>query len=356
MSKVTFLNPRTCGIYKDGGPRFKTDPKTGRRTKTIDNELIEHVDAYLSGKLPAGCVSVLLDDVFMRNVVVPTYYDDRYNQPFRELVKRLGVKSVTVGELIDNRTISVRGGHGSPGNDQRSGHIPYVKVSDIRGLRVNINPTNLVTEMVARRYWRGSSSGLEAWDVITPNRASSNIGEFAILLPGETEIVVTKEVFVLRVINQELIDPFYLLWSMSLKCVRDQWRRIALMQTNREDCGARYREVMLPLAPSKEWARKVSKPFRDYFTSIADAKVGFLKAITDDTFDYVANVRSVQAAAIEDEVKAEAGDGPAANNWEPSPDVATAECAPVPKPAKPTKVAKAGAPRKRQAGLRDAHR
>ena len=28
----------------------------------------------------------------------------------------------------------------SPGNDQRSGSIPYIKVSDIRGLKVNVVP------------------------------------------------------------------------------------------------------------------------------------------------------------------------------------------------------------------------
>ena len=30
---------------------------------------------------------------------------------------------------------------------------------------------------VARSFWRDSDSGLQAWDLITPNRASSNIGE-----------------------------------------------------------------------------------------------------------------------------------------------------------------------------------
>ena len=29
QQEVVFLNPRTCGIYKSGGTRFKTDPETG---------------------------------------------------------------------------------------------------------------------------------------------------------------------------------------------------------------------------------------------------------------------------------------------------------------------------------------
>lgn len=51
-NEVVFLNPRTCGIYKDGGTRYKTDPKTGMRTAEVDNELIEHVNLFLSGKVP----------------------------------------------------------------------------------------------------------------------------------------------------------------------------------------------------------------------------------------------------------------------------------------------------------------
>ena len=149
MTEVVFLNPRTCGIYKDGGTRFKTDSLTGKRTSTVDNELIDYVMEYLDGnKLPLGTASLQLEDVFRSQVLVPAYYDERYNEPIQRLLSSEGLKGITIGELIDQGHIRVRGGHGSPGNDQRSGHIPYVKVSDIRGLRINTNPTNLVSENV----------------------------------------------------------------------------------------------------------------------------------------------------------------------------------------------------------------
>ena len=291
--KVTFLNPRTCGLYKDGGARYKTDPATGKRTTEVDNELLEQVDSYLAGRTPPSAARVSLADVFDRRVLVPAYFDERYNVGIHELLEANQLGGITIGELLDTGTILEQRGHGSPSNDQRSGHIPYVKVSDIRGLRVNINPTNLVSETVAARHWRGKSSGLEAWDLITPNRASSNIGEFAILLPGEEQVVLTKEVFVFRVVDQEVFDPFYLLWAFSLKAVRDQWRRIALMQTNREDCGARYREVVLPNPPDKAWAEQVSEPLRSYFMAIAKAKTAFVEKIKADSFQYIANVISV---------------------------------------------------------------
>jgi type I restriction enzyme M protein len=295
---VVFLNPRTCGIYKNGKPRFKTNPKTGKRTTEVDNELIDAVKAYLEEKHSPGEAALPLEEVFSRKILVPTYYDHRYDKGIESLLQDLSVESVTIGDLMEEGTLTVRGGHGSPSNDQRQGHIPYVKVSDIRGLRINVNPTNLVSDAVAQRHWRGESSGLEPWDLITPNRASSNIGEFAILLPGEEEIVVTKEVFVLRVAEDDpLWDPFYLLWALSLRAVRDQWRRIALMQTNREDCGDRYREVIIPKPPSRDWAEKTSRPMATYFRATADARTEFVKEISADDFEYVANVR---AAAIVD--------------------------------------------------------
>jgi type I restriction enzyme M protein len=171
------------------------------RTADIDNELLDHVNAYLENESPPGIARVGMEAVLNRQVLVPTYYDRRYSEGIEQLLKENGLIGVTIGQLVDSGQIMVRGGHGSPSNDQRSGHIPYVKVSDIRGLRININPTNLVSDAVARRFWRGATSGLEPWDLITPNRASSNIGEFAILLPGEEQVVLTKEVFLFRLID-----------------------------------------------------------------------------------------------------------------------------------------------------------
>ena len=294
---VTFLNPWTCGIYKDGKARYKVDPATGQRTTDIDNELLEQVDAHLKGISPPGMVEVPIDRVFERQVLVPTYFDDRHNDGLRRFLDVNEIEGITVGELIDDQVIIERRGHGSPSNDQRTGQIPYVKVSDIRGLRININPTNLVSEPIAKRHWRGTNSGLQAWDLITPNRASSNIGEFAMLLPGEERVVLTKEVFVFRSSDQDVYDAFYLLWAFSLMAVRNQWKRITLMQTNREDCGTRYREILLPKAPSEAWAKQRSQPFRTYFTSIAQAKTEFTEALGGDQFQYTANVTSSASKA-----------------------------------------------------------
>lgn len=296
---VLLLNPITCGTWKDGGIRYKVDHTTGRRLKGIDNELDEHVQSFLGGERPPGSVEVPVDDVFRKGILVPRYYDDRWLEDFRAFLAREGLRSVSLGELSDAGIISVGSGHGSPGNDIRGGHIPYIKVSDVRSLRVNVNPTNLVSRGVAEYFWGGPESGLQGWDLITPNRASSNIGEFALLLPGEEERVLTKEFFVIRVTGgeREGWDWAYLLWAFCLKCVRRQWQRVALMQTNREDVGDRWREILLPVPENRNWAIRVSTPFRDYFTTLAEGRLRFLEQIEASGSEFIASVRS-QAAVI----------------------------------------------------------
>ncbi|MCX5877332.1 MAG: hypothetical protein NT087_13760 [Deltaproteobacteria bacterium] len=291
--KVFFLNPRTCGIYKNGGTRYKVD-EHGVRGAEVDNELLQHVLAFISGKKPDGSAEVPTKQLGA-GVLVPRYYDGRWNEPFNELKKVQGFDEVTIGELLDQGILTVRGGHGSPSNDQRIGEVPYIKVSDIRNLRLNINPTNLVPLALAKRLWRSplGDSGLKAWDVITPNRASNNIGEFALLLPGEEQVVLTKEVFIFRVCeNVDGWDPFYLFWALCLKAVRQQWQRVALMQTNREDVGNRYREIRLPYPQSPRWAAEMSEPFRDYFTTVAESKAKFRERVQADDYGYIASVFS----------------------------------------------------------------
>ena len=302
-NEVVFLNPHTCGIYKSGGIRYKTDPATGKRTKQIDNELAEIVDAYLAGNNSAAIARCPIDDAFKAHVLVPRYFDPRWDLEIYDFVARHQIDTISLGQLIDKKVIGITGGHGSPSNDQRTGDIPYVKVSDIRNLRVNVNPTNLVSRRIAELYWRGRDSQLSGWDLITPNRASSNIGEFAILLPGEEQIVITKEVFIVRVLGEgcDGWDPFYLLWALCLKAVRKQWQRITLMQTNREDCGDRYLELLLPVPKSKDWAAQVSAPFRDYFTSLSTAKARFCERVRSSGFDFIASVLSAKLDAVDEE-------------------------------------------------------
>lgn len=264
----------TCGINKDGLDQFVVDFATGFRSDEIDDALRDDVRAIFSGEESNTLSYFPISEVLDEWRAVPTYFDRSHLDAFSEYLRtQLPTwDSATLGELIDDGTLQRLDGHGSPSLDQRTGTVPYIKVSDIRAGMVNINPTNMIPMPLAVQFWRGMDSGLKEFDLLCPERASKNIGDFAMLMPGQEQVVLTREVIVLRVLDDSRFDPFYLQWALTLNVVRRQWDRIIFMQTNREDVGHRYREILVPVPPSLEDARRVSEAFRDYYTGIAESR------------------------------------------------------------------------------------
>ncbi|MCC8929013.1 hypothetical protein [Rhodococcus sp. I2R] len=299
----------TVGVNKDGDELFVIDPLTGTRTASIDDKVAEDVAALTSGSdttatsrwIPVGEQSSPI-------TAVPIYFDDRPVKEFEELLQSPELKdfeSVTLGELIERGDVIAKAGHGSPSADMRTGLVPYIKVSDIRAGQVNINPTNRVSEIVARKFWRGPESGLSAYDLVTPIRTSKNIGDFAVLMPGQERIVLTKEMLVLHASEVAEFDNFYLLWAMSLKAVRRQWDRVVFMQTNREDVGQRFNEIRIPIAKTRDVADMISAPFRNYYIGSTKLREDFLSYLTSDGRHHIF---MSSAEAVAEDAEEETGD------------------------------------------------
>lgn len=304
----------TCGLSKGGRLLPIVDPATGKRVQDIDPETgapIDAVDdklredaiALSKGQITDTLSFIPVGDVDLR-CAVPVYYDHRFRDQFSEAMKHpqfSGFEAASIGALIESKVLTVRGGHGSPSQDQRIGDVPYIKVSDLRAGLININPTNRIPLSVAKKFWGGDESGLKAFDLLCPERTSKNIGDFCILLPGQERVVTTKEVIVLRPGENANFDPFYLLWALSLKVVRDQWRRIIFMQTNREDVGKRYLEILLPVPPTSERAEEISLPFKKYYRTLAKARSELSDYLKEDKQHHFFVSGAEEMLPIEDE-------------------------------------------------------
>ena len=273
--EVLVLNSKTCGINKDGNELYKVDAVTGERDYSkLDDQLSEDCEAIIKGKTTEHSTYVPLNDIVESNIAIPGYYNNEYFNSIQQFCERNNFESISLGELYTEGDITIFHGHGSPSADQRVGDVPYIKVSDLRAGNVNINPTNMIPIALARKYWKGETSGLRAYDLISPERASKNIGDFCLLLPGQENVVLTKEVICLRSSNRKF-DQFYLLWAMNLHVVRKQWERIIFMQTNREDVGDRFLEIRLPIPQNREIADTISKPYKTYYDSIINLQKDF---------------------------------------------------------------------------------
>jgi hypothetical protein len=286
--QTLIVNAKTCGINKDGHEQYIVNPETGIRSSSdIDDDLAECCDLIRSGDFDRKEILYYsTSKIIASDAYVPKYFDYKTLEGIEILEYENDEFTLkTLGQMKQEEMILMFGGHGSPSSDQRLGEIPYIKVSDLRAGHVNINPTNMVPIALAEKFWGANNSGLLAYDLLSPERASKNIGEFCILMPGQENAVLTKEVIIVRT-NTDLFDQFYLLWALTLKEVVEQWERIVFMQTNREDVGKRMYEIKIPVPNSRELADKLSFNFRKYYNSLEKARRSFVDAINTSAFNH----------------------------------------------------------------------
>lgn len=287
--QILIVNSATCGINKDGHEQYIVDIETGVRSNDSINDLLaEACEQIKAGNFTRDDVGFYPEsDAIEKDIYVPKYHDKSINSDIETLVKENSdFALMSLEQLVELDFIEVTNGHGSPSSDQRLGEIPYIKVSDLRAGSVNINPTNMIPISLAQQFWRGQNSGLKPYDLISPERASKNIGEFCILMPGQENVVLTKEVIVIRVKLNAPFSQFYLMWALSLSAVRKQWERIIFMQTNREDVGKRMLEILIPVALTESAKSRLSEPFKDYYESLENARNQFISKLNSSTFSH----------------------------------------------------------------------
>lgn len=295
--------PRSLGQDKNGNPQFLLNDVGERGQGDLDNEMADAVRHLLAldyseererreGRRPADhrfAFGVPQDTARTRGVLVPRFWwRTDTDAALRAWTKEHPSISVTLGELADRGILEVFEGHGSPpGNARRTGNVPYVKVTDLKNWRINENPTNFIHAELAAKLRKGGPAPAFG-DLVTPSRASSNIGQFSMVMPWQTHVVFTKEVLLLRTVaNEDGIDPFLLLALFSLKVVQDQYTNLALMQTNRDHLGDHWREVVIPVPATSADREAVAKPVRDYFTGLVQARESYdklLEIFGPDTF------------------------------------------------------------------------
>ncbi len=190
--------------------------------------------------------SVLWQDVD-RDILVPRFYRSFRSPP--ELPD--GCYGVTVEELISDGIIEARDGHGSPASVEKGrGDIPYIRVSDIVNWELYRNPVTGIPEDEYRRKMGRNGRPPAEGDVIFVRRGSYRIGTVAMASPRDCEVLLTKELLTLRLLdtdNRHGLTSFYLLAALSSKTVQDQIPNLVCIDTILPTIGDRWAHLVLPI-------------------------------------------------------------------------------------------------------------
>jgi len=248
-------------MYKYDLENHKLLPEIWDDTKNI----IEEIDNPNDKKEYTFFVdkNEIVDDIY-----VPRYYWDKKIKDLKRIANKKNLELVKLQDLIDKKIIKCYRGHGSPNSEFKGkGHIPYIRVKDIVNWDVYKNPTSAIPENEYIRK-KGRGVDIKEGDIVMIRRGSYRIGSVAMLSKYDKEILLTKEIEVIRVIDKENeygIDENYLIYLLSHELTQMQLYNKILIDTTLPNIGDRYKELYLPIETDKARREKIKLSVKQVF-------------------------------------------------------------------------------------------
>lgn len=268
QGKIKMAVAVQVGHDHNGKPMYRWD----YRTQQLDrNEIWDDIPLIVSEwkKLKKPQYTFEVESTFCKTqkVYVPRYYWNRREQEIEQIAQEKGLQLISIQELMDRKLLKTFDGHGSPPAENKGmGEVPYIRVKDIVNWEVYKDPTALIPTHVFEKM-RPAAKCLQAEDVLFVRRGSYRIGSVALVSPYDTEVLLTREILVLRANskNDLGLTSYYLVYLLSHYLVQMQMYNKVLMETTLPNIANRWTELRLPIHQDPEERKKISQKIEHIF-------------------------------------------------------------------------------------------
>lgn len=270
QDKIIMGVAEEIGHDHNGKPIYRYNKETHEFNDEIwDDTKIIRKELYEPAKKSNTNVFVVDIENIKNSVYVPRYYWNRRIEELRDEAESRGLKFVQIKDLINDGIIADFPGHGSPpGKYKGKGEIPYVRVADIVNWAIYKNPTALIPEHVYHKIKREGGVDLQEKDILFVRRGSYRIGSVALVSRFDTEVLLTREIHVFRVINEQNqyeLNAFYLLYLFSHDLTQRQLYNKVLLDTTLPNIARRWEELYLPVAKDHNEREKIKRQTGEAF-------------------------------------------------------------------------------------------
>lgn len=201
------------------------------------------------------------DIVLNRDILIPRYYWDKKETYILQQAKNSGLEFVCIQDLIDENILYFFDGNGSPEAKFKGiGDKPYIRVKDIVNWQIYKDPTALIPQHEFDRLYKKDKK-LMINDILFVRRGSYRIGSVAMVSPYDIECILTREILVLRIIqnnNKYGITPYYLLYALSHIYTFEQEKNKIFLDTTLPNIADRWKEIKLPIYSDKNKQKQIS--------------------------------------------------------------------------------------------------
>ena len=279
QTKIKMAVAEEIGHNHNGGKIFRWDYENSVPSAELWDDIPLIIDEVESGIESKFTFSVDSKIVLEKDIFVPRYYWSNKQKEVETISKEKELSLISIEQLMAENIISTFDGHGSPKSEYKGmGETPYIRVKDIVNWEIYKDPTALIPEEVALNM-KSDVKELFEEDVVYVKRGSYRIGSSAMVSPFDTDVVLTREILVLRVSkleNKYNLDPYYLIYLLNHPLVAMQTKNKVFIETTLPNIGHRWKEVYLPISNNVEHINtiktKVKSAIKSKWSAVEELK------------------------------------------------------------------------------------
>lgn len=240
---VTGIKIDEIGHDHTGKAKYKFNPHTFSFTDEIADDIPNIINSLKNDASSKYIKKIPFSEIKEKDMLVARPYFELNNSS----------KQITLGELCDKNVIKSFDGHGSPSSYLKGlGTNPYIRVKDIVNLEIAHNRLDDIPDKEYDRLY-SPEKALQEKDIVFVRRGSYRIGDVGILYKKDLHSILTREILILRVLNNDLgITPFNLLGLLNSQDVRKQLNNLILMDTTLPNIGDRWRDIRIDISNKAE--------------------------------------------------------------------------------------------------------
>jgi type I restriction enzyme M protein len=254
------------GHDHQGKEIYRWDYKKKELTDVIWDDIESIISEFHKKKKDKFTFAVDEKIARQNSIFVPRYYWKTKDSEVESIAKSENLTLVPLRQLINEGIILQFDGHGSPPAEYKGmGEVPYIRVKDIVNWEIYKDPTSQIPHEMYLQM-KGKKKDLHPADVLYVRRGSYRIGSVAMVSPLDIEVLLTREIVVLRVVKPENkygIDPYYLLYLLSHKLTTMQTFNKVLIETTLPNIADRYKELGLPVSNDEKIRRKIAQQVKE---------------------------------------------------------------------------------------------
>ncbi|MBA7533741.1 hypothetical protein ES705_25985 [subsurface metagenome] len=281
QKEINMTVAEEIGHNHQGKKIFRWDYKT----ETIDRKCLwDDISLILSefknNKFEKYCFKVSSEECVKKGIFIPRYYWQNKIEEIEELAENENLELIPIKNLIEEKIITFFDGHGSPPAEYKGmGEYPYIRVKDIINWEIYKDPTAKIPEEIYLQK-KGKKKNLKEKDILYVRRGSYRIGSVAMVSTYDKDVLLTREILVLRITNENNkynLTPYYLLYLLSHNLISMQTSNKILIETTLPNIADRWKELKLPISKDINERKSISEKIKNVIESKWEAIKGIEK-------------------------------------------------------------------------------